>query len=192
MILINIYIQINIYNRSWGKKSGEPDFDVPMSCYDEAVVCELVGIFILNKLSNILDKNNIGLYLDNSLGMFDKLSVPQMEQRKKNIMKIFKDCRLSIMVTTNITSADLLDLTLNLKTESYQPFRKSSNNPIYTDFNSTHPPQLLKQLPKSISKRLSKNLSSKEVFDKSKMLYEKFLNNSGFYKNLKYHHNSRK
>ena len=161
MILINIYIQINIYNRSWGKKSGEPDFDVPMSCYDEAVVCELVGIFILNKLSNILEK-------------------------------IFKDCRLSIMVTTNITSADLLDLTLNLKTESYQPFRKSSNNPIYTDFNLTHPPQLLKQLPKSISKRLSKNLSSKEVFDKSKMLYEKFLNNSGFYKNLKYHHNSRK
>ena len=45
-----------------------------MSCYDEAVVSELVGIFILNKLSNILDKNSIGLYFDNSLGMFDKLS----------------------------------------------------------------------------------------------------------------------
>ena len=90
------------------------------------------------------------------------------------------------MVTTNITSVDFLDLTLNFKTESHQPSRKPNNNPIYIDINSNHPPQILKKLPKSISKRLSKN-SSKEVFDKSKTLYEKCLNNSGFYENLIYH-----
>ena len=43
-------------NHSWEKKSGDPDFDVPVGCYDEAEVCELAGIFILNKLSNITDK----------------------------------------------------------------------------------------------------------------------------------------
>ena len=42
----------------------------------------------------------------------------------------------------------------------------------------------MKQFPKSISKRLSENSSSKEVFDKSKMPYEKSLNNSGFNENL--------
>ena len=77
--------------KPWEKKSGDPDFDVPMGCYDGAEICELVGIFILNKLSNIIEKNSIGLYRDDSLGVFDKLSGPKIEQRKK---KIFKDCRL--------------------------------------------------------------------------------------------------
>ena len=59
---------------------------------------------------------------------------------------------------------------------------------IYIDINSNHPPQILKQLSKSISKRLSENSSSKEVFDKSKTLYEKSLkNNSGFDERLIYH-----
>ena len=48
-------------NQLWDNKSGDSDFDVPMGCYDGAEVCELVGIFILNKLSNIIGKNSIGL-----------------------------------------------------------------------------------------------------------------------------------
>ena len=55
------------------------------------------------------------------------------------------------------------------------------------DINSNHPPQTLKQVPKTISKILSENLSSKEAFGKSKTLHEKSLNNSDFYKNLIYH-----
>ena len=100
---------------------------------------------------------------------------------------MFKGCGLSIRLTTNITSVDFLGWTLNLKTEPYQPFRKPNSDPISIDINSNHPPQILKQLPKSISKRLSKNSSSKEVFDKSKVLYEKSLENKGFYENLIYH-----
>ena len=66
--------------------------------------------------------STIGLYRDDGLGIFGKLYEPQMEQRKKKIIKICKDCGLSITVTSTITSVDFLDLTLNLKTESYQPF----------------------------------------------------------------------
>ena len=40
---------------------------------------------------------------------------------------------------------------------------------------------------KDLSKRLSKTLSSKDVFDKSKTLYEKFSNKTGFNENLMYH-----
>ena len=61
---------------------------------------------------------------------FDKLSRPQIEKKKK-IIKIFKDCGLSITVTTNITSVDFLDLTINLKTESDQPLRKPNNPDIH-------------------------------------------------------------
>ena len=78
-------------NHPWEKKSGDPDLDVPMGCYDGAEIWELVGIFILNKLSNITDKNSIGLYRDDSLSVFDKLSGPQIEKKRKKIMKIFKD-----------------------------------------------------------------------------------------------------
>ena len=119
--------------------------------------------------------------------MFYELSGPQIEQRKNKIIKIFKDCSLSITVTTNVTSVVFLDLTLNLKTESHQPFRKPSNGPTFIDINSNHPLRKLKQLPKSISKRLSKNSPSNDVFDKSKAPYEKYLNNSGFHENLIYH-----
>ena len=52
-----------------------------MVCYDGAEICELVGIFILNEISNIIDKNSIGLYHDDSLGVLFKLSGPQIEQK---------------------------------------------------------------------------------------------------------------
>ena len=74
------------------------------------------------------------------------------------------------MVTLNITSVNFLDITSNLKTESYQPSRKPNNDPRCIDINSNHPPQILNQLSKYISERLSENLSSKEVFHKSKTL----------------------
>ena len=91
------------------------------------------------------------------------------------------------MVTTNVTSVGFLDLTLNLKPESYQPSRKPSNDPIYIEINLIHPPEILKQHPKSISKTLSENSPSKGVFDKSKTLHEKSLNNNDFYQNLIFH-----
>lgn len=52
---------------SWVKKIGNEGFDVPMGCYDEAEVCELVGSFILNKLASIPNKFNVGLYRDDDL-----------------------------------------------------------------------------------------------------------------------------
>ena len=78
-------------NQPWERKSGDPDFDVRVGCYEGAEICELVGIFTLNKVSNIIDKNSIGLYRDDGLGLFYNLSGPQIEQRKKKIIKIFKE-----------------------------------------------------------------------------------------------------
>ena len=61
-----------------------------MGCYDGAEVCELAGIYILNKLSNIIDIGSIGLYRDDGLGIFESLSEPQIERKKKNIFKCLK------------------------------------------------------------------------------------------------------
>ena len=48
----------------WVKKEGNEDFDVPVGCYDGAEVCEVTGSYILYVLSNILHKNQSGLYRD--------------------------------------------------------------------------------------------------------------------------------
>ena len=48
----------------WVNKLGNENFDVPMGYYDGGEVCELVGYFILNKLTSIV------LYRDDGLGIF--------------------------------------------------------------------------------------------------------------------------
>ena len=121
-----------------------------MGCYVRTEVCEIVGIYTLNKLSNITDEDSIGLYLVDRLAIFENLSGPQIERKKKSIIKVFKERGLSIIVTTNIVYVDFLDVNFNLKTESYQRFRKPNNEPKYIDINSNHSRQILKQLPKSI------------------------------------------
>ena len=54
------------------KKTTDDCFDVTMvtmgSC-DGAEICELDGLYILNKLSEVVDKRNIGLYRDDGLAV---------------------------------------------------------------------------------------------------------------------------
>ena len=38
-----------------------------MGCYDWAEICELVGSYLLKKVSNIVDKKSIALYTDDGL-----------------------------------------------------------------------------------------------------------------------------
>ena len=40
----------------WCKRNNDDEFDVPMGSYDGAEVCELIGAFMLNELSGIVDK----------------------------------------------------------------------------------------------------------------------------------------
>ena len=52
--------------------------------------------------------------------------------------------------------------------------------------HSNHPPNVLKQLPKSIEKRISENSSNIEVFNQSITLYKDALRESNFSDNLQY------
>ena len=51
-----------LYNNfePWKKKDTDSCFDVTMGSYDGAEVCEVVGIYLLSLLANIIDKNNSG------------------------------------------------------------------------------------------------------------------------------------
>ena len=44
------------HEEPWMEKNREKEFDVPMGCHDGAEICELVGTFILNKISPIMQE----------------------------------------------------------------------------------------------------------------------------------------
>ena len=54
-------------NEAWKKKYTNTIFDVTMGSYDGAEVCELIGMYIQSLLTNILSKDNMGLYRNDGL-----------------------------------------------------------------------------------------------------------------------------
>ena len=102
-------------------------FDVSMGAYDGAEVWELVGTFLLYKLSLKYNKNKIGLYGDDGLAIFKNISGPKSEKIKKNIQKLFKENQLDIVIQCNMKIANHLNVTLNLENSTYRPYEKENN-----------------------------------------------------------------
>ena len=151
-----------------------------MGCYNGSEVLELVGSFILNKLTPIVNKFDIGLFRDDGLGILYNVSKPELERKKKAIITAFKGYGFSITIQCNLKTVDFLRVTFDLGKNVYKPFRKENNKPIYLNKHSNHPPSILKQLPKSIEKRISETSSNKGIFDESIKLYKNALKESGF------------
>ena len=152
------------------KKERDEDFDVPMGCYNGAEVCEIVGSYILNLLGNILDKDLVGLYRDDGLAIVRNLSGPEIERKRKAIIKLFKECGLNITIQTNLKIVNFLDIEMNLGTGTYRPYRKPDNMPVYIIRKLNHPPTIIKEILKAIVKWIS-DISSSELFLMSRCQY---------------------
>ena len=98
------------------------------NAFDGAEVCELVVLYLLNILKSEFGGKNIGLYRDDGLGSFENKSDPELEKTKKKISKIFKDNGLNITIETNLHITEYLEVTFNLKTWKYYPYRKQNNS----------------------------------------------------------------
>ena len=171
---------------AWVKKDAEDDFNVPIGCHDGAEMCELVVTYLLHQLKVVIAKENMGLYIDNGLRTFKNMSGPEVERKKKELAKIFKNNGLLITVKTNIKTADFLEIHFDLVKEIYQPYRKPNDDPLNINIKSNHPPSILQQLPKSISKRISEISSNQHIFNQSIPYYENGLRKSGYNVSLKY------
>ena len=86
----------------------------------------------------------------------------------------------------NLKIVDFLDVTLNLNNNTYYPYRKPNNTPLYINKDSNHPPQVIKQLPEMINQRLCEISCNEEEFNKAKPTYQAALRNSNFDFDLKY------
>ena len=94
---------------------------------------------------------------------------------RKKIISVFKNIDFKIEIVTNLTEVDFLDVTFNLENNTYRPYKKPNDKLIYIDVSSNHPPQIKKQLTKIISDRLSRNSSNADIFNNTKLEYEKAL-----------------
>ena len=51
-----------------------------------------------------------------------------MEKLKKDIVSMFKKEGLSITIDTNLKETDFLDVSFNITTQMYRPYRKPEND----------------------------------------------------------------
>ena len=171
---------------AWVKKGDSKEFDITMGSFDGAETCELVGLFILNTLSNKFGKENIGLYRDDGLACFRNLNGHQSDKLKKDITKIFKEMGLSITIAANLKIVNFLDVTFNLQDGTYKPYKKPNDTPLYINIDSNHPPNIIKQIPATINTRIQAISSNEEIFKKAKPYYEEALSKSGYKDKLSY------
>ena len=114
-------------NECWIKRKGDPKFDVTMGSFDGAEICELVGLFILGTLGNIYGHDLIGLYRDEGLACFENIDGHTSDRIRKHIIKIFKECDLKITIDTHLKVTNFLDVTFNLKSGTFQPYKKPND-----------------------------------------------------------------
>ena len=164
-------------NSTWVKREGG-QFDVTMGSYDGAEVCELVGLYLLDQLSQLFDKERIGLYRDDGLSAL-KLTGPQADHARKKIIQVFKKCNLRVTVDIQLRRTDFLDVTLDLESGKYWPFRKPNCELQYVHAQSSHPPTVLKHLPNAITSRISALSCNQDEFAKAIPDYKDALERSG-------------
>ena len=61
-----------------------------MESFDGAEICEIVKLYLLNKLSNLLGNENVGLYRDNGLAAINSCSGLVLDRTRKKIIALFK------------------------------------------------------------------------------------------------------
>ena len=173
--------------KAWIKKGGR--FDVTMGSYMGAEICELVGLYILHRMTSgknpIFKKDQVGLYRDDGLAYVPENGC-SLRNLDKRLKELFGEMKLEIITDFGLKNTDFLDVRFDLEKGEFCPFRKPNDTILYIDKNSDHPPAVKKGLKDMIEKRLSSLSSNSSVFDREKAPYETALKNAGHEDKLKY------
>ena len=99
--------------------------------------------------------------------------------------KIFKHNNLQITIEANLKKVvNFPDITLDLRTSIYQPYKKTNSNLTYKQSN--HLPSIHKNLPKSINKSLSTNSQNAQVFNEACPPHKEAIKKNGYNTNLQF------
>ena len=97
----------------WTKKGNVNGFDIAMGAFDGAECCELVGLYILDRLTNgdnpPFAKHNCGIYRDDGLAVID-IGTSKAHTIKTRLEDVFREEGLKIKVNANLTVTDKINL----------------------------------------------------------------------------------
>ena len=94
-------------------------------------------------------------------------------------------------IQCNRKVVNFLDVTLKLENSTCRSYLKDSNKIIYVNTESSHPPSIIKQLPKSIELRLSPLSANEQIFKNSVTPCNEALTKGGYKHQMWYQHNIR-
>ena len=157
-----------------------------MGSNDGTETCELVGLFLLYSIGEKLNKDNKALYRDDGLASFKNNNDHQNYKIRKELIKIFQTHDLKLEIKCNLKNVDYSDITFDLNTGSYRPYRKPNNDTRYINAKSNHLPPVLKQIPAAIFKRISINSSNKQIFQKAAPYYNNILKDCGYKEKIQF------
>ena len=99
-----------------------------MGSYDGAEVCELVRLYLLNKLTHLVGAKNVWLYRDDGLAVIHQTNGPTMGRIRKVIIALFKSEGFCITIDTNLIEIDFLDVSFYLEMAIFFPYKKPNNS----------------------------------------------------------------
>ena len=109
-----------------------------MGSYSSAEFSEVVGLYILKKITPIFGTGCVGLYRDDGLGILNE-SGPECDRKRKALTKIFQEEGLKLVVEGNLKQTDFLDVVLDLETGLHAPYRKPNDQPCYKKYRIKPP-----------------------------------------------------
>ena len=127
-------------DEAWKKKDTDSSFDLTMGSFDGAELCELIGIYIQSLLTDsieLITTENIGLYRDDGLILLRYINRQQTDRLRKRVIKKFQSIGFKIEIVTNLQEVDFLDLTFNLISNTYHPYKKPNDNLTYIKHHQT-------------------------------------------------------
>ena len=87
-------------------------------------MCELVGLYLLNKIKPLLGFSNVCFHRGDGLAIVRKANDPKLDRLRKDIVSLFKDEGLFITIDTNLIETYFVDASFNLNAGKYFPFKK--------------------------------------------------------------------
>ena len=117
-------------------------------------------------LTRISSPQQAGLYRDDGLLYIPNSNGPLSSSIQKRIIRAFKFLGIRIEIS-NIKIVNFLDVTLDLSNNSYKPFIKTNQNPLYINVNSNHPKNIIKQIPKAVNLRMGKLSANEKILKES-------------------------
>ena len=99
----------------------------------------------------------------------------QAEKIRQKVAAIFSDHGLGTTSSANTKREEFLDVFFDLENETFRPFIKENNVPLYVHKLSNHPPSVIKNIPEGVNKRLSSISSNEEMFETAAPIYREAL-----------------